>query len=453
MTPEEKARKDEADVRAAGEVLDRAARGLGRFRLSACINCGLCAETCHVYLSDPRPENMPGLKAAAVSALFRGRTVIGRMFPWLVEAKKLTPETIDALVDGVYGRCTSCARCSAFCPLGIDLHEVINVGRRIAANTDRVPTDLAKTVKAQTETGNQMEIPVDEFVSTMEWLSEDLQDELEDDKISIPVDKKGARFLYIVNPREVKFFPLSLMSAAGVFHAAGDRWTLSSKAFDVTNYGFYAGDEKSAGELVRRILAAAEELGVEEIILSECGHGFRSNMWEGPGWLGKEYPLPVRSVLLLLEEYLDQGRLKADPAKIKGKVTLHDPCNLVRKGGVVEPQRRILRKITNDFTEMTPNREDNFCCGGGGGLLALSEWGDLRVKSGSVKADQIRATGAKIVATPCHNCCDQLIEINKKYKLGVEIKNVIELVYDALVWEGKPTAAGGDKEKEEKSQA
>jgi Fe-S oxidoreductase len=143
--------------------------------------------------------------------------------------------------------------------------------------------------------------------------------------------------------------------------------------------------------------------------------------------------VPMRSILELLLEYLREGRIRADPAKNPARVTLHDPCNLVRWGGVVEPQREILRRVASDFVEMVPNREQNFCCGGGGGMLSTSEYGDRRVASGEVKAEQIRATGAKIVAAPCHNCADQLLELNKKYQLGVEIKAVVELVYEALV--------------------
>jgi len=100
---------------------------------------------------------------------------------------------------------------------------------------------------------------------------------------------------------------------------------------------------------------------------------------------------------------------------------------------VSEPQRRVLRRVVQDFVEMTPNRADNYCCGGGGGLLSISEYGERRVASGARKADQIRATGAKVIATPCHNCADQLIEISKRYRLGTEVQAVVELVYNALV--------------------
>lgn len=249
----------------------------------------------------------------------------------------------------------------------------------------------------------------------------------------IHVDQPGRLVLYLINPREVKFFPLSLLAAAGIFHAAGESWTISSRFYDVTNYGFYSGDDPAAAELTRRVMEEAAHLGVEEIILSECGHGFRSFRWEGPNWMGRAYPLPMRSILELIEEYFEEGRLQVDPAKSAERVTLHDPCNLVRWGGISEPQRRILRRVVPDFVEMTPNRAHNFC--GGGGMLSMSEFGERRVKSGKVKADQIRATGAKIVARPCHNCADQLIEISKHYQLGVEVQAVVELVYNALVRE------------------
>jgi Fe-S oxidoreductase len=292
---------------------------------------------------------------------------------------------------------------------------------------------LQRTVDNQIETGNQMAITREELISTAEWLSEDLQMEMGDQAAKVHVDEPGKRVLYLINPREVKFFPLSLLAAAGVFHAAGESWTMSSRFYDVTNYGFYSGDDTSAAELTRRVMEEAAALGVEEIILSECGHGFRSFRWEGANWMGKAYGLPMRSILELLEDYLSAGRIKVDPGKNADRVTLHDPCNLVRWGGVSEPQRRILSRVVSDFAEMQPNRADNFCCGGGGGMLSMSEYGERRVASGGVKADQIRATGAKIVATPCHNCADQLIELSKKYGLGVEIQAVVELVYNALV--------------------
>ncbi len=423
----------ERGVNAALAELAASVRGFGAFQMNACVRCGLCADTCHIYRAEPDVANLPAMKASSITSVFRRyHTFLGKRLPGLVGARELTAERIDEIRDVVYGRCTSCGRCASNCALGVDLRHILQVGRRMCAVAGRIPEGLQRTVDNQLETGNQMAIPQEEFLSTTEWLSDDLKLEMGDDTLRIPVDEKGKRILYVINPREVKFFPLSLMAAAGVFHAAGESWTLSSKVFDVTNYGFFAGDEASARELVRRVAEEAGALGVEQIILSECGHGYRSFRWEGPRWLGREYAVPVSSVVELLDEYIECGRVQVDREKNAERVTLHDPCNLVRLGGLSEPQRRVLRKVTLDFVEMTPNRENNFCCGGGGGMLSMSEYGDRRVASGKVKADQIRATGAKIVATPCHNCADQLIELSKRYHLGVEIQAVVELVYNAL---------------------
>ncbi len=421
-------------VEAARAALAREAHGLAAAHLDACVRCGLCATSCHVFLADPDPRNAPVAKVERVARLYRRQhTRLGRLLPWLAGAQDMTPEALDELQESVFGRCTGCGRCALHCSIGLDVSAVVKSGRRVLAAARLVPDGIARTVQNQLETGNQMAIPREEFVKTCAWLSEELALETGDASARIPVDEAGARVLYLVNPREVQFFPLSLQAAAGVFHRAGESWTVSSHVYDVTNYGFFAGDDASAGELTRRALDEAARLGVREIVLSECGHGFRAFRWEGPGWVGAPYPLPVRSILELLLEYLDAGRIAVDPARVTDRVTLHDPCNLVRWGGVAEPQRRILRRAVSDFVEMTPNREHNWCCGGGGGLLSLEEYGPRRVQSGRPKAEQIRATGAAVVACPCHNCADQLIELSRVYDLGVEIKAVVEIVYDALV--------------------
>jgi Fe-S oxidoreductase len=426
---------DPAEVaRIAREALRRAARGLAAYHFDACVRCGLCGESCHIYKTEPVPENLPGVKAARVASFFRRyHTVLGRIAPFLVGARALTAEALDELVEAAYGRCTGCGRCGLNCSVGADVGAIIRAGRNVLAAVGKVPPNLQAVVDNQLQTGNQMAITPEELRDTAAWISEDLRLEMDDDDAAVHVDEPGKRVFYLVNPREVKFFPLSLMAAAGVFHAAGESWTMSSKFYDVTNYGLYSGDDPAAAAITKQAIEEAERLGAREIILSECGHGFRSFRWEGPNWMGERYAAPMRSILQLLLEYLEEGRIRVDPAKNPDRVTLHDPCNLVRWGGVVEPQREVLRRVVSDFVEMVPNREQNFCCGGGGGMLSMSEYGDRRVASGEVKAEQIRATGAKIVAAPCHNCADQLLDLNKKYKLGVEIKAVVELVYEALV--------------------
>jgi Fe-S oxidoreductase len=176
------------------------------------------------------------------------------------------------------------------------------------------------------------------------------------------------------------------------------------------------------------------KLGARTLVLGECGHGYNANRWRAPEWLGEDEPPRVVSILEVVADYVQQGRLRLDPSRNPSLTTLHDPCNLVRLGGIVEQPRTVLSAAVNDWVEMTPNREQNFCCGGGGGQLSMGQYAKRRLAAGAVKAGQIKATGAKVVAAPCHNCIDQLSDLNKEYGLGVKVTTICELVAGALVW-------------------
>lgn len=402
--------------------------------LNSCVHCGLCGETCQYFLATRDPRLIPGRKVDLLASIYRRyHTVTGHFIPKLTGARELTDETIREMVDVLFGACTMCGRCTAHCSIGIDIPFLVRTARTLLAEMGLVPDGLRSTVDAAIQKGNNMAIPRDEFVDTILWLEEDLKMEVSDETAAIPLDQPGKRIMYTLNPREPKFFPLSISAMAKVFYAARESWTLSSYVYDVTNYPYYSGEDRLGGELINRLVNEMGKLGTEVMVLAECGHGSRSIRWDGPNWVERSYPFEVKTAVELLAEYIRSGRIKLDPSKIQTPVTLHDPCNLVRLGGVIEEQRFILKHAVSNFVEMTPNRLNNYCCGGGGGQLSMSEYNERRLKIGKIKADQIQRTGARIVATPCHNCIDQLMGLNQHYGLGVEIKTLGEIVADALV--------------------
>lgn len=402
--------------------------------LNSCVHCGLCGETCQYFLTTRDPRFIPGRKVDLISSIYRRyHTVTGRFLPRLTGARDLDERTILEMVDVLFGACTMCGRCTAHCSIGIDIPFLVRTARTLLAEMGLVPGGLRSTVDAAIQKGNNMAIPREEFVDTILWLEEDLKLEVGDERAAIPLDQPGKRIMYTLNPREPKFFPLSISAMAKVFYAAKESWTLSSYVYDVTNYPYYSGEDELAGELINRLIHEMGKLDSEMMVLAECGHGSRSIRWDGPNWVARSYPFEVKTAVELLADYIRSGRVKLDPAKNKLPVTLHDPCNLVRLGGVIEEQRYILKHAVSHFIEMTPNRTNNYCCGGGGGQLSMSEYNERRLKTGKIKADQIQKTGAKIVVSPCHNCIDQLMGLNQHYGLGVEVKTLGEIVADALV--------------------
>ena len=420
-------------------------RGLAVFRgklraaeasyLNSCVHCGLCAESCHYYRAEPELENVPAHKLERIASVFKANfTTMGRLAPGLVGARAFDKDMARAWVDSVFGRCSLCGRCSLNCTIGIALPRLFRAARAALGAMGLVPADLQATVDNSLRHGNNMAVTREDWVETVQWIEEELQMETGDPEARLPLDKQGANILFTVNPREPKFFPLSLQASAKVFWAAKEDWTLASDGgWDLTNYGLFNCDDEQAGRITQNLVDAMARLGCKTLVIGECGHGYGSARWEGPEWLQRDFPFEVKSILELMDDYLASGRIQVDPAKNLVPVTLHDPCNLVRHGGICEAQRRVLRQSVTTFTEMTPNREQNFCCGGGGGQLAMARYKGRRIKSGAMKAGQIRDAGAKIVVAPCHNCIDQLMELNKEYKLNVQIKTVAEMVADALV--------------------
>ena len=94
----------------------------------------------------------------------------------------------------------------------------------------------------------------------------------------------------------------------------------------------------------------------------------------------------------------------------------------------------ILNHLTDDYREMSPDPKYNWCCGGGGGLVALGEETlEFRMKSARVKANQVNESGAKILSTACENCHTQLSNLNDHYKMDVDVQFLSSMVADALV--------------------
>lgn len=404
--------------------------------LNSCVHCGLCAESCIYYLTTKDEKFIPAKKVDLISSIYqRYCTFTGKYFPALSSARSLDEATIDEMVDQLFGACTICGRCTKHCSIGVDIPYVVRVGREMLSEMGLVPATLQSTINSAIQTGNNMAIPTEQFTDTLSWLEEDLRDEVNDPEASIPLNVPDTNILYTLNPREPKFFPLSISAMAKVFYAAKESWTLSTKMYDVTNYAYYTSNLDEAIIIAERLYNEMLNLNAKRCILAECGHGSRAFRWEAPNYLQKSFPFEVITTVELLAEYISSRRIKVDKELNKEVITLHDPCNLVREGGIISQQRYILRHTASNFVEMTPHGTDNFCCGGGGGQLAMSEYNERRMKIAEIKAEQIRKTGATVVATPCHNCVDQLLQIENKFKLGVKIKTLAEVVADAIVLE------------------
>src|SRR4030043_427130 len=127
---------------------------------------------------------------------------------------------------------------------------------------------------------------------------------------------------------------------------------MPSEGWDMTNFGLFSGDDDLGGAVARRLYEKVSELRGKKLVMSECGHGYRSTRCEGQNWGGLDVPFPMESSVFTMLQNVQ-----------------------------------------------------------GGGAMSLSEYPPLRLISGKVKAEQLKETGAKVVVTSCHNCADGLSDV------------------------------------------
>jgi len=231
---------------------------------------------------------------------------------------------------------------------------------------------------------------------------------------------EGADVLYVSMAEKHSIVP-----AARIMNAAGENWSLSY--YEAVNFGAFVGNPIMTEQISHRIICEAEKLKVKKMVICECGTAYRVMKHV----LGK-HDFEVISFVELIDRYLREGRIKLDKSKIEGKITYHDPCQIARNGGIYEAPRNCLKALSDNFVEMEPNRRHNWCCGGGGGLVIAAE-PEFRMQTAKVKADQLRATGADILACACEMCFAQLRELVDEYELNMGVEFISNLVSQALI--------------------
>jgi Fe-S oxidoreductase len=403
------------------------------FMMKACVNCGMCAEACHFYCSTSDPEVIPVNKFRKLSLLLRRYfDPVSSRLPFLKGTQPPDDTELSQLFKAAYENCTLCGKCALSCPLGINAGEIMFLARAMLCSVGQLPSGLVDPVKSALKVGNYLGLSTQDFIENIEWIAEEMEDDIGQENFSIPIDRQGAAVLYIPHPLEARDLPFLLMDAVKILHAAEEDYTFSSYDFDTVNYAYYQGSKENMMRIAGRLLEARKMLGAKSIVLAPCGHGYRVMRWEVEKYLGKRFSFSVLAIVELIERYLETGRIQVEKNVFEGPVTFHDPCNIARRGGVIQAPRNVLKALTSEFIEMQPNGARNFCCGGGGGLASTGDYGQIRINTGKTKADQIRRTGAKIVATNCFNCMTQIRDLNKAYDLDIEVKSIVELVAASL---------------------
>ena len=415
----------------------------------ASVRCGRCAAECQLHESTQEDRDIPCHRSELLLRVYRRYfTRSGAIAARFTGGFTLTDDDLDEMAEAYY-RCTACRRCKLTCPVGIDHGLITHLGRWLLAETGIVPKALVVATRAQLEgVGNTSAIPVAALRDTCEFLEDEIRETYGTD-VKFPIDVEGAEYVFFPAVSDYLLEPDTLMGNAAVMHVTGGSWTIGTGNFDGINYGLFYSD-RMMERIVRNEIAEVRRLKGRKILIGECGHATRS-AWFVPTFCGPDAP-PVVNFLQYTARQLREGRIPLKADRIEPRVTYHDPCNIARSGRITEEPREILHAICRDFVEMTPNRTENYCCGGGGGTVSIDEIRKFRTgPMGRRKAEQIRATGARLVVAPCANCKKQLKEVCEDNGLDdVEIVGLHDLLLKIIDFDSVrpigPVPAGDERD-------
>ena len=392
--------------------------------VESCVRCGLCAEACHFYRATGDAKYTPALKLEPIRrAYFRE---VGPFAP-IVRALDLVPRPttgdLERWQELVYDSCNMCGRCTRVCPMGIDIAELVRDMRHGMFVAGLVPERLALMDRAARQWGSTA-TPGEDLPDILAEVSEQYG-------VAIPCDLDRADMLVTAAPAELTEHTKALADAAKILDRAGVRWTMHREGFDASNVGFNNGDVELQERLTRALIDTAVKIGAKTVLLPECGHAYGAARWEAGKWYAGEVPVRVIHMTEFLDESLAAGKIRV--RRIGESATFHDPCQIVRRGGLEAAARRVLAALGFELRELQDHGVTGFCCGGGGGVVSNVRSAPLRARVFEMKKAQVEATGAKHFVTSCGQCRITLEQGAKATQWTKSPESLLELVADNLV--------------------
>ena len=420
---------------AQGEMTDQARRdaamkgfvsefgAVAASHLESCVRCGMCAEACHFYVATGNPAYTPIHKLQPFEQAYHRHagpfSPIYRMFGIV---PSVSVEKLQEWERLIFDACTMCGRCTLACPMGIDIAELIKKARHGMFKAGLIPDRLQLMDRTARAWGSPA-TPSEDFADIIRDTGEELG-------VPMNVDRDKAEYLVTVAPAELTEHTKALADAAKVFNAAGLDWTYHTDGFEASNIGYLNGDLELQEKMTRKLIDCAVKIGAKTLVLPECGHAYGAARWEAARWYGGDIPVRVIHMTELLAEVVNSGKIKLKP--IAQSATFHDPCQLVRRGGVNEAPRDVMKALDLKLTELENTRALTWCCGGGGGVVSNTRADPIRYKAFELKKREVDATGAERFVTACGQCRITLNLGAKHFKWDKKVESLLELVADNL---------------------
>jgi Fe-S oxidoreductase len=385
----------------------------------------MCADACHFYIATEDTKYIPILKAEPLKQAYKREAgPFGPIFRLFGLKSKVTEEELEEWRHLIYESCNLCGRCSLICPMGIDVAGLIEETRRAMADAGLAPRELNEKAEEQIRSGRP---------EPGEPYAQRLMDIGAEHNINIPLNLDEADLFVCIPRTDIEIYPAAVAALAKVLVHTGDSFTFRSNALVAENYGYYTGSRQQQRIISKRIIEEAIECNAKTLIVPECGHAYTSLRWEAADLWGGPLPFEVMHITEYLANKLSEGKLKVKRADKKVAVAFHDPCQLVRRGGVMDAPRALMEALGLDLHEMLDHQGYSFCCGGGGGVVDLGNARQLRYKAQELKLKEVDSTGAEVFLTSCSDCRKSFADAKEHFDWDKTPQSLVEAVADNLV--------------------
>ena len=390
----------------------------GLFDSYACTECGRCSDVCPATFTDKPLNPRLIIHDIKVNLLANGRrlTKKGKAILPLIGSHQA-----GSISEEVLWECTTCGACMEVCPVFIEhVPKIVGMRRNLVEMKAKFPEELLPFFENMEQRSNPWGIAPGDRAK---WAAE----------INVkPFESGKTEYLFYVG-------------CAGAFDARNRRVTLATaKILDAggISWGILGRDEKCCGDSLRRLgnefvfdrmakenIKMFQERGIKKII-TQCPHCYNT--------LKNDYrqygaALEVVHHTELLNQLIQEDKLKLNETGDLGKVVVHDSCYLGRYNGIYQAPREAIASVTGQApTEMVRRRQRSFCCGAGGGRMWMEESIGQRINLERV--EEALTENPKTICVCCPYCLTMFQDglKDKKADDKVQVLDLAEIIAGAL---------------------
>ncbi len=379
----------------------------------ACMRCGRCLEVCPAFQSGQvlAPRDI-------VQDVFHG------MYDtWLHADGKEPPDLHEDIVNvEAVWQCTTCGACTNICPAFINpIDYIIDFRRYRTLVLADMPSTVAETLTNLERRANPWGVAPSERMAWAKGLDVPIADPEKPVDVLLWIGCAGA---FDDRNKKVTRALVQLLQTAMVdFAILGENEPCCGET------ARRLGNEWLFQEMVKANIELLSKYKFERLVTA-CPHGYNTFANEYPQFGGR---YKVQHHTQLLAELIETGRIPL-VGSVRAKVTYHDSCYLGRHNGIYEAPRKLVARLPGaDAVEIEYNRQEAFCCGGGGGQMWMET--DPETRPSIFRLNQALETQADVLCTACPYCMimfEDAMRVKGVDETRLRVADIAELLLEAL---------------------